>query len=31
MRSPIRVTVLAALALLAFVLPSLVEVVTNWW
>jgi hypothetical protein len=31
MRSPFRVTVLAALALAVFVLPSLVEVVTDWW
>ncbi len=31
MRSPLRLTILAALALMAFVLPSLVEVVTNWW
>ena len=31
MRSPLRFIVLAALALVAFVLPSLVEVVTNWW
>jgi hypothetical protein len=31
MRSPFRVTLLAALVLAAFVLPSLVEVVTDWW
>ncbi len=31
MRSPLRFIVVAALLLVAFVLPSLVELVTDWW
>jgi uncharacterized protein len=31
MRKPARVVVFAALALFAFVLPNLVELVTDWW